>query len=46
MNLVKSKIIDLPKTQYRVLNPPAPPGWAVALTMAAIVVTALVWAII
>jgi hypothetical protein len=45
MNLVKPKIIDLPKTHYRIVNAPPPPRWLVALTVAAIVATALIWAI-
>jgi hypothetical protein len=43
--LTKPKIIDLPKSHYRVINAPAPPRWAVTLTMAAIVIVALAWAI-
>jgi len=45
MKLIKPKIVDLPKSHYRILNAPAPPSWAVTLTMAVIVVVALAWAI-
>jgi hypothetical protein len=43
--LTKPKIIDLPKSHYRIINAPAPPRWAVVITVAVIVVIALAWTI-
>lgn len=43
--LAKCNVIDLPKSHYRVLNAPAPPRWAVVLTVVTIVAVALLWAV-
>lgn len=39
-------IIDLPKNYYKILNPPAPPRWAVVTAIAGIIVVSLAWAIV
>lgn len=46
MRKLDSRIIDLPKCYYRVLNSPPPSRQRVLATMAVIVIMALVWAMI
>jgi len=38
--------ITLSRTQYKILNPPAPTRWQIAITVAGIVAVALLWAVI
>ena len=40
------RIITLPKSSYRLLNPPTPPRRVVLATAALIIITALLWAIL
>jgi hypothetical protein len=46
MRKLDSRIIDLPKRYYRVLNSPPPSRQWILATMAVIVITALIWAIV
>lgn len=45
MKQISTKIIDLPRSHYRVLNPSRPPRWVLA-TVALIILSALAWAVI
>ena len=46
MKQFSSKIIDMPRSHYKILNSPPPPRSWVLATVATIMVLALVWAIL
>lgn len=47
MKRIDNRIVTMPKSSYRLLNPPTPPRRVVVLATAAlIIITALLWAIL
>lgn len=41
--MILSDVIDLPCDAWRILPPPPPKRWQIALTLAVIAVTVIVW---